>query len=43
VRQHNFDVLHEEEGTGLSPYKEEDPVLYRIIAVQRGTTDLAHR
>jgi len=27
-----FTVLHEEEGTGLSPYKGEDPVLYRVVA-----------
>ena len=27
-----FTVLHEEEGTGLSPYKDEDPVLYRVVA-----------
>jgi len=27
-----FDLLHEEEGTGLSPYKGEDPVLYRVVA-----------
>lgn len=25
-------ILHAEEGTGLSPYKDEDPVLYRVIA-----------
>ena len=43
VREHRFEVLHEEEGTGLSPYKEEDPVLYRVIAVRRGTTNGAHR
>ncbi|CUR54440.1 hypothetical protein NOCA2170012 [metagenome] len=27
-----FEILHEEEGTGLSPYKDEDPVLYRVVA-----------
>ena len=27
-----FSILHEEEGTGLSPYKGEDPVLYRVVA-----------
>ena len=27
-----FDVLHEQEGTGLSPYGDEDPVLYRVVA-----------
>jgi len=43
VQQHQFEVRHEEEGTGLSPYKEEDPVLYRVIAVRRGTPDGAHR
>ncbi|MBA2463708.1 MAG: class I SAM-dependent methyltransferase [Nocardioidaceae bacterium] len=32
VDDHGFTVLHEEEGTGLSPYKDEDPVLYRVIA-----------
>lgn len=31
-RQYGFSILHEEEGTGLSPYKGEDPVLYRVIA-----------
>ena len=25
-------VLHFEEGTGLSPYKGEDPVLTRVVA-----------
>ena len=29
---YGFTLLHEEEGTGLSPYKGEDPVLYRVIA-----------
>jgi hypothetical protein len=42
VRQHRFEVLHEEEGTGLSPYKEEDPVLYRVIA-RRGNMNDSHR
>ena len=27
-----FEILHQEEGTGLSPYRNEDPVLYRVIA-----------
>ena len=27
-----FEVLHEVEGTGLSPYGDEDPVLYRVVA-----------
>ncbi len=25
-------IVHEQEGTGLSPYKDEDPVLYRVVA-----------
>ena len=29
-----FDVVHEEEGTGLAPYKNEDPVLYRVVATK---------
>jgi SAM-dependent methyltransferase len=29
---YGFTLLHEEEGTGLSPYRGEDPVLYRVIA-----------
>ena len=29
---YGFEIVHEEEGTGLSPYGEEDPVLYRVIA-----------
>jgi O-methyltransferase involved in polyketide biosynthesis len=29
---HGFTILHEEEATGLSPYGEEDPVLYRVVA-----------
>jgi hypothetical protein len=33
--QHHFELLHEEEGTGLSPYKGEDPVLYRVVATRR--------
>jgi ubiquinone/menaquinone biosynthesis C-methylase UbiE len=32
VDGYGFTVVHEEEGTGLSPYKGEDPVLYRVIA-----------
>ncbi len=28
----SFTLLHEEEGTGLSPYQGEDPVLYRVVA-----------
>ncbi len=30
--RHGFTVLHQEEGTGLSPYRGEDPVLCRIVA-----------
>jgi SAM-dependent methyltransferase len=30
--RYSFALLHEEEGTGLSPYKGEDPVLYRVVA-----------
>jgi ubiquinone/menaquinone biosynthesis C-methylase UbiE len=30
--QYGFEVLHFEEGTGLSPYKGEDPVLTRVVA-----------
>jgi SAM-dependent methyltransferase len=30
--RYGFVVEHEEEGTGLSPYQDEDPVLYRVIA-----------
>jgi hypothetical protein len=29
---YGFTLLHEEEGTGLSPYRGEDPVLYRVVA-----------
>ena len=29
--QHGFTVLHREEGTGLSPYGDEDPVLFRLV------------
>ena len=32
LRERGFTVQHEEEGTGLSPYQGEDPVLYRVIA-----------
>ncbi len=31
-QEYGFEVLHEEEGTGLSPDGTEDPVLYRVIA-----------
>jgi hypothetical protein len=33
--QRGFDVLYEQESTGLSPYREEDPMLYRVIARRR--------
>jgi hypothetical protein len=32
TERHSFALLHEEESTGLSPYKGEDPVLYRVVA-----------
>ena len=32
LRARGWDVTHQEEGTGLSPYGEEDPVLCRVIA-----------
>jgi SAM-dependent methyltransferase len=35
LRAHGFEVQHEEEGTGLSPYGDEDPHLYRVIALRR--------
>jgi hypothetical protein len=31
-REYGFSVLEEQEGTGLSPYKGENPELYRVIA-----------
>ena len=36
VERFGFEVLDEQEGTGLSPYRDEDPVLYRVIARRRG-------
>jgi hypothetical protein len=33
--EHGFEILHEEENTGLSPYQDEDPVLYRVVARRR--------
>jgi SAM-dependent methyltransferase len=33
--QHGFELLFEQESTGLSPYGEEDPMLYRVIARRR--------
>ena len=32
---YGFDVEFEIESAGLSPYKDEDPVLYRVVAVKR--------
>jgi len=32
ARDYGFDVVEEQEGTGLSPYKGENPELYRVIA-----------
>jgi SAM-dependent methyltransferase len=32
LHAHGFEVTHFEEGTGLSPYKGEDPVLCRVVA-----------
>ena len=32
LRARGWEVTHQEEGTGLSPYGEEDPVLCRVIA-----------
>lgn len=32
AERYGFSVLEEQEGTGLSVYKDEDPVLYRVIA-----------
>lgn len=32
AREYGFAVVEEQEGTGLSPYKGEDPELYRVIA-----------
>ena len=33
--QYGFELLFEQESTGLSPYGEEDPMLYRVIARHR--------
>ncbi len=30
--RYGFAIVHEQEGTGLSPYGDEDPVLYRVLA-----------
>ena len=34
-REHGFEVLYRHEGTGLSPYHEEDPHLCRVVARRR--------
>jgi SAM-dependent methyltransferase len=34
-KKYGFELLHEHEGTGLSPYRDEDPVLYRVIGRRR--------
>ena len=36
LRARGWQVTHLEEGTGLSPYGEEDPVLCRVIARRPG-------
>ncbi|WP_420829838.1 class I SAM-dependent methyltransferase [Actinocatenispora thailandica] len=33
--KYGFELLHEQEGRGLSVYKDEDPELYRVVAVHR--------
>jgi hypothetical protein len=33
--QYGFAIKHEEENSGLSPYGEEDPILYRVVAERR--------
>jgi SAM-dependent methyltransferase len=35
LRARGWEVTHQEEGTGLSPYGEEDPVLCRVVAHRR--------
>ena len=35
TEQFGFDVLEQKEATGLSPYKDEDPALYWIVAKRR--------
>ena len=30
-----WEIVHEEEGSGLSPYKGEDPVLCRVVGRRR--------
>ena len=32
LKKYHFDITHAEEAQGLSPYKDEDPFLCRIIA-----------
>ena len=39
VHDYGFDVLFEQEGTGLSPYKGEDPELYRVLARRAARAD----
>lgn len=34
-QQYGFDVVHELESAGLSPYRDEDPVLYRVVGTKR--------
>jgi SAM-dependent methyltransferase len=31
-KRYRFEILHEQESAGLSPYGSEDPVLYRVVA-----------
>ncbi|KRF13118.1 class I SAM-dependent methyltransferase [Nocardioides sp. Soil796] len=38
AQQHAFEVLEEQEGIGLSPYQDEDPHLYRVVARRSGGT-----
>ena len=33
--RYDYEVVHEEEGRGLSPYRDEDPHLYRVVARRR--------
>lgn len=34
LAEYGFTITHEEERSGLSPYGEEDPILYRVVAVR---------
>lgn len=38
---YGFAVVHEEEGTGLAVYADEDPVVYRIVAVRGDASGVA--